>query len=99
MKATVSGVFEDIKLKISEDSDQNWSSPGSALLAVSALMSKKNPESPKQTFNANVKRHSYILYAMVSNKRRNMKGCVILWMHLCVRWPRQTEFIEQWTVV
>ena len=32
---TVSGVFEDLKFKISEDSDQNWSCPDSALLAVS----------------------------------------------------------------
>ena len=35
MKATVSGVFEDLKFKISEDLDQNWSCPESALLAVS----------------------------------------------------------------
>ena len=31
----VSGVFEDLKFKISEGSDQNWSCPESALLAVS----------------------------------------------------------------
>ena len=36
MKATVSGVFEDLKFKISEGSDQNWSCPDSALLAVSS---------------------------------------------------------------
>ena len=36
LKATVSGVFEDLKFKISEGSDQNWSCPDSALLAVSA---------------------------------------------------------------
>ena len=36
MKATVSGVLEDLKFKISEGSDQNWSCPESALLAVSA---------------------------------------------------------------
>ena len=35
LKATVSGVFKDLKLKISEGSDQNWSCPDSALLAVS----------------------------------------------------------------
>ena len=35
VKSTVSGVFEDIKCKISEDYKQNWSCPGSALLAVS----------------------------------------------------------------
>ena len=32
---TVSGVFEDLKFKISEGLDQNWSCPDSALLAVS----------------------------------------------------------------
>ena len=32
---TVSVVFEDLKFKISEGSDQNWRCPGSALLAVS----------------------------------------------------------------
>ena len=30
MKATVSGVFEDLKFKISESSDQNWICPESA---------------------------------------------------------------------
>ena len=35
VKATVFGVFEDLKFKISEGSDQNWSCPDSALLAVS----------------------------------------------------------------
>ena len=35
VKATVSGVFEDLKFKISEDSDQNWSRPNSVLLVVS----------------------------------------------------------------
>ena len=35
LKATVPGVFEDLKFKISEGSDQNWSCPDSALLAVS----------------------------------------------------------------
>ena len=34
--STVSWVFEDLKLKISESSDQNWCFPGSAQLAVSA---------------------------------------------------------------
>jgi hypothetical protein len=34
LKATVSGVFEDLKFKISEGLDQNWSCPDSALLAV-----------------------------------------------------------------
>ena len=36
VKATVSGWFEDLKFKISEGSDQNWSCPESSLLAVSA---------------------------------------------------------------
>ena len=35
MKATVSGVFEDLKFKIAEGLDQNQSCPDSALLAVS----------------------------------------------------------------
>ena len=35
MKATVFGVFEDLKFKISEGSDQNRSFPESALLTVS----------------------------------------------------------------
>ena len=35
LKSTVSGVLEDLKFKISEGSDQNWSCPFSALLAVS----------------------------------------------------------------
>ena len=35
VKATVSGVVEDLKFKISEGSDQNWSCPDSAQLAVS----------------------------------------------------------------
>ena len=37
---TVSGVFEDLKFKITEGSDQNWSCPASALLAVSVLIDK-----------------------------------------------------------
>ena len=38
VKATVSGVFEDLKFKISEGLDQNRSCPESALLAVSAKL-------------------------------------------------------------
>ena len=38
MEATVSGVVEDLKLKISEGSDQNWCFPESAQLAVSAKL-------------------------------------------------------------
>ena len=35
VKSTVSWVFEDLKFKISEGYDQNWSFPDSAQLAVS----------------------------------------------------------------
>ena len=35
IKATVSGVVEDLKFKISEGSDPNWCFPDSAQLAVS----------------------------------------------------------------
>ena len=45
MKATVSGVVEDLKFKISEGSDQNWCLPDSAQLAVSNKKFLKNPES------------------------------------------------------
>ena len=36
--ATVFGVVEDLKFKISECSDQNWCFPDSAQLAVSAKL-------------------------------------------------------------
>ena len=35
VKATGFGAFEDLKFKISEGSDQNWSCPESAQVAVS----------------------------------------------------------------
>ena len=38
MKATVSGVVEDLKFKISEGYDQNWYFPDSAQLAVSVQL-------------------------------------------------------------
>ena len=38
MKATVSGVVEDLKFKISEGSDQNWCFPDCVQLAVSAKL-------------------------------------------------------------
>ena len=38
MKATVSGVLEDLKFKVSERSDQNWCFPDSVQLAVSAKL-------------------------------------------------------------
>ena len=34
VKSTVSGVFENLKFKISEDYKQNWSFPVSAMLVV-----------------------------------------------------------------
>ena len=40
VKATVSGVFEDFKFKISEGSNQNWSKPIETL----NLRSSHNPE-------------------------------------------------------
>ena len=48
MKATVSGVFEDLKLKISEGSDQNC--PDSALLAVLAKLRQPTRQS-QENFN------------------------------------------------
>ena len=44
VKSTVSWVFEDIKFKISEGSDQNWCFPDSAQLAVSAKLSSNTQE-------------------------------------------------------
>ena len=41
VKSTVFGVFEGLKFKISEGYKQNWSCPGSALLAVSGYQIKK----------------------------------------------------------
>ena len=41
VKVTHSGVFEDLKFKISEGSNQNWGCPESALLAVSAKLAPK----------------------------------------------------------
>ena len=38
MKATVSGVVEDLKFEISEGLDSNWCFPDSAQLAVSAKL-------------------------------------------------------------
>ena len=45
LKAADSGVYEDLKFKISKGSDQNWSSPGSALLAVSAKLRQPTGQS------------------------------------------------------
>ena len=49
VKATVSGIFEDLKFKISEGSDQNWSYPGSVLLAVSAKRRQPTGQDNKTT--------------------------------------------------
>ena len=50
MEATVSGVVEDLKLKISEGSDQNWCFPESAQLAVSAKLRQLTEQSGKHQF-------------------------------------------------
>ena len=49
MKATVSGVVEDLKFKISEGSDQNWYFPDSAQLAVSAKLRQLTGQSQENT--------------------------------------------------
>ena len=53
MKATVSGVVEDLKFKISEGYDQNWCFSDSAQLAVSAkLRQLSQAESGKHQFGS-----------------------------------------------
>ena len=49
MKATVSGVAEDLKFKISEGLDQNWCFPDSAQLAVSAKLRQLTGQSQENT--------------------------------------------------
>ena len=49
MKATVSGVVEDIKFTISEGSDQNWCFPASAQLAVLAKLRQLTGQSQENT--------------------------------------------------
>ena len=49
MKATVSGVVEDLKFKISESSDQNWCFPDSAQLAVSAKLRQLTGQGQENT--------------------------------------------------
>ena len=49
VKATVSGVVEDRKLKISEGSDQNWCFPESAQLAVSAKLRQLTGQTQENT--------------------------------------------------
>ena len=49
MKATVSGVVEDLKFKISEGSDQNLCFPDLAQLAVSAKLRQLSGQSQENT--------------------------------------------------
>ena len=49
MKATVSGIGEDLKFKISEDSDQNWCFPDCAQLAVSAKLKQITGQGQENT--------------------------------------------------
>ena len=49
MKATVFGVVEDLKFKISEGLDQNWCFPDSAQLAVSAKLRQLTGQSQEDT--------------------------------------------------
>ena len=49
MKATVSGVVDDLKFKISEGSDQNWCFPDFAQLAVSAKLRQLTGQSQENT--------------------------------------------------
>ena len=49
VKATVSGVVEDLKFKISEGSDPNWCFPDSAQLAVSVQLRQLTGQSQENT--------------------------------------------------
>ena len=49
VKATLSGVVEDLKFKISEGSDPNWCFPDSAQLAVSAKLRQLTGPSQENT--------------------------------------------------
>ena len=49
MKATVSGVVEDLKFTISEGYDQNWCFPDTAQLAVSAKLRQPTGQSQENT--------------------------------------------------
>ena len=49
MKATISGVVEDLKFKISEGLDQNWCFPDSAQLVVSAKLRQLIGQSQENT--------------------------------------------------
>ena len=49
VKSTVFRVFEDLKFKISEGSDQNWCFPGSAQLAVSVQLRQPTGQTQENT--------------------------------------------------
>ena len=49
MKATVSGVVEDLKFKIFKSSDQNWCFPDSAQLAGSAKLRQQTGQGQENT--------------------------------------------------
>ena len=49
MRATVSGVVEDLKFKISEGSDQNWCFPDCAQLAVSTKLRQLTGQTQENT--------------------------------------------------
>ena len=49
MEATVSGVVEDLKFKISEGSDKNWCFPDFAQLAVSAKLRQLTGQTQENT--------------------------------------------------
>ena len=49
MKATVFGVVEDLKFKISEGSDQNWCFPDPGQLAVSAKLRQLTGQGQENT--------------------------------------------------
>ena len=49
VKATLSGVVEDLKFKISEGSDENWCFPDFAQLAVSAKLRQLPGQSQENT--------------------------------------------------
>ena len=49
VKSTVSGVFEDLKFKISEVLGQNWCFPDCAQLAVSAKLRQLTGQSQENT--------------------------------------------------
>ena len=49
VKATVSGVVEDLRFKISECSDQNWCFPDSAQLPVSAKLTQLTGQGQENT--------------------------------------------------